>query len=530
MGSSMWVVLAVTTFLLYGSPPVSGTSPPLSGCVRPFQYQHYILMCHISSAKSYKCPVSWQGFVVEPLFAGSQSTHQDCQFTNLDLLDVDCAKNITHMDEVYDEIIFDIVDAVSGQNEISNIVVPRLPLQLPEPSALDTAVAGATSPSSSLQSSFIAFKKTCKPVMPDEENDFKVINFCSNRTVNDSRVYLTLKGTNQDTLPQENSYCQCTISGIKPTSQISVRALDIRLQNYTSHVCGSTEIQMKWEDKSGSIKCHGKSAMFGSKDVLKSKGNVTLTLSSVSADAFPTALWVEAVAGMMSLPVIIGIAVGGVVFIIIVILVVCGIVRHKRGQNFLPAVCSCPCRSRGADGKPYKHKKVPLHAVYSEPHNPRPSNSAFEFPETPDLNFGDVENVYAEPENGTRINTFRPGPATTPPPLPELPPPSSPPPGVTGNTDTLTGPPKPLRTWERNAKVTTQPTEDYDHIEAGSKAKLKPASTRDRQNNIIGDDSGESSKAPNTYSHLQFGGDYSQTGSVHKKKASVKDNEYDTTA
>nr|KAG5711107.1 hypothetical protein BaRGS_004751 [Batillaria attramentaria] len=252
------------------------------------------------------------------------STHQDCQFTNLDLLDVDCAKNITHMDEVYDEIIFDIVDAVS--------------------------------------------------VMPDKENDFKVINFCSNRTVNDSRVYLTLKGTDQDTLPQENSYCQCTISGIKPTSRISVRALDIRLQNYTSHVCGSTEIQMKWEDKSGSIKCHGKSAMFGSKDVLKSKGKVTLTLSSVSADAFPTALWVEAVAddtpqpvtvtcegfvpitrdpsdddddddgekngdengdddgdsaGMMGLPVIIGIAVGGVVFIIIVILIVCGIVRHK---------------------------------------------------------------------------------------------------------------------------------------------------------------------------------------------------------
>nr|KAG5711106.1 hypothetical protein BaRGS_004750 [Batillaria attramentaria] len=32
---------------------------------------------------------------------------------NIGLLDVDCVKNVTHVDEVYDEIIFDIVNAIS---------------------------------------------------------------------------------------------------------------------------------------------------------------------------------------------------------------------------------------------------------------------------------------------------------------------------------------------------------------------------------------------------------------------------------
>lgn len=70
-------------------------------------------------------------------------------------------------------------------------------------------------------------------------NEATMINMCTNRTVNESRVYLTLRNTLH--VPEKQSMCRCTI---RPTVSVKLLALDVRLQTATNHSCGSTSIKV----------------------------------------------------------------------------------------------------------------------------------------------------------------------------------------------------------------------------------------------------------------------------------------------
>lgn len=583
MGLGVRLVLGVVTCLVFGCPPVLGISQ-LETCKADFQYVNYLYLCLGQSTQhtEFKCPLpEYQGFVVEPLFAGS-SNQKDCKFTNVNLLNVSCMKTATKRSEDYDEVIFDILDKVSGNGVIDkDIRVPRFPLEL-QP---------GTSPQTVGQSAFVAFKQNCKPVMPHPKSDLKVIDICSNTTVNDTRVYLTVRNTlgNSESLPLEPSMCRCNIRLNSDKKRISLRALDIRLQNYTTHECGSSNIKLEWNGKDDNIFCKGKSATYGSENLLSDAGvinDVTLTLGAVNAVSFPTAVWIEAIEvteilntpvhvtceGFLPMPitttggdgdddedggnedtdpnalgpgtnmgVIIGAAGGGVAVLVIIIIVVVLIVRRRRTGSFLPMFCS---------SRSNKHKPVPQDDVYSQPHNPRPSNPAFVFPTSvndeeffrKDPRFvacEEVEGVYAEPqEGGGKITLHTPPPpispppppttslppGTSPPPLPDNhPPPGGPPTGVgTGVSVKYGWPPKPARTFSD----AEESKEDYDHINHTlGKPKIKPplARARDGQNNIIGDNKsdGDDPAASHLYSHLREGEDYPQASTLGKKKVEV---------
>ena len=83
----------------------------------------------------------------------------------------------------------------------------------------------------------------CVAAYPDlSVNEATMINVCSKQTVNESRVYLTLRDTMH--VPVTPSMCRCTI---RPTVSARLLALDVRLQNSTNHNCGPTAMKVCYE-------------------------------------------------------------------------------------------------------------------------------------------------------------------------------------------------------------------------------------------------------------------------------------------
>ncbi|KAL8586626.1 hypothetical protein ACOMHN_040134 [Nucella lapillus] len=554
-------------------------------CDPEFSGRERVVLCHNDSTSfsaEVSCKDKDQGLVLMPLVLAPMQLFDDCRFGVQDLYNVSCLGKQTGKEEEYDRVVYSILDQVSGKNNLSShTAVERFPVTVPAKNGVKTDAFSA----------FVAFRKLCKPANPESG---EMMNLCSNSTKNSTVVYLTLRGLAH--LPHTPSMCQCTL---RPTSNLKLSALDVRLQNASNHRCGKSALRIETNSSRVDVACDKMSALYGNQVMYSSDSphEVTLTLTYISRDQIPTSLWINAqdtldpglnqemsisCGGFIPLPTpepdrgkeednnddegdeggghedkgeggrggeeeeeeaadagggsttTIVASVLGAGLLIVLILVAVIVRRRCRGSySGGPSTC-CACCRRGDDDdndndndlifyKPVTQQEP----VYAEPGKPRPSTTSPPYFNPADAKFPDSRAIYSEPDpNGTLGLALR---ATTPPPLPELPPPGSPP-----TFQPSTPPPKPERTLLRARKESARSNdppggEDYDHIMAGGRTPLKSTPLprgRDGQNNIIGGNGVV--VEGNVYDCLQHGDDYSQIGEVLKQQ--VKDNVYDTTA
>ena len=131
-------------------------------CKATFQSPDHIELCHGQSRPGdpYKCTNGWQGFVLEQLVIAPRSqSYTDCgPFHNNDLYGAQCMRDLVHQKEDFDRVVFDILDKVSGQNQIAqSTAVERFSL------AGDAAVGDKEMVAAWTSSAFVSFEKKCKP-------------------------------------------------------------------------------------------------------------------------------------------------------------------------------------------------------------------------------------------------------------------------------------------------------------------------------------------------------------------------------
>ena len=132
-------------------------------CKATFQSTDHIELCHgqSNSRGPYSCSGEWRGFVLEQLVIAPRSeSYVDCgPFHNNYLYGAQCLRDIVRQRDDFDRAVFDILDKVSGQNQIAkSTVVERFSL---ERSAQEKDKETDHFPGNS--SAFVSFQKKCKP-------------------------------------------------------------------------------------------------------------------------------------------------------------------------------------------------------------------------------------------------------------------------------------------------------------------------------------------------------------------------------
>ena len=132
-------------------------------CKATFQSIDHIELCHgqSNSKGPYSCSGEWRGFVLEQLVIAPRSeSYVDCgPFHNNYLYGAQCLRDIVRQRDDFDRAVFDILDKVSGQNQIAkSTVVERFSL---ERSAQEKDKETDHFPGNS--SAFVSFQKKCKP-------------------------------------------------------------------------------------------------------------------------------------------------------------------------------------------------------------------------------------------------------------------------------------------------------------------------------------------------------------------------------
>ncbi|XP_076467271.1 uncharacterized protein LOC143298320 [Babylonia areolata] len=261
----------------------SGQTSDIDDCDDKQRHKNHIELCHnrslpsSSDAEICQCKDDNQGFIVNDLLIARSSKEHRCDSFQADgFLGVQCLRGKVDSVTQLDAAVFDVLEKVSGKNQIKKYT---------EVQHISFTATGEGGEKEEDSSAFVSFQKICKPVRPA---DTKVVEMCTKGKTTGHSVFLVL---NRSRVPSAASRCRCKLT---PSKALDVKALDIRLQHFASHVCQpGVSLKMSVDGQTvKDLKCEGLYAYYSLEKLHSGEEEVVLELT-VRADAFPTALWMQ---------------------------------------------------------------------------------------------------------------------------------------------------------------------------------------------------------------------------------------------